>query len=310
MSSVPATQDTPPVLAGRSPAMADLAEQVDALASRGDVTGLLMGEAGVGKGAIAELIHERSPRARRAFVVVHCLAPGAEARLRATDERAPRRRAGRGTLFISEIGCLSPEGQRLLAGWLADEQWESSGPRLLASSAADLVAAVTDGLFSEELYYRLAVMPIVVPPLRARTLDDLGDLIRALAGELSAEIPDAPREIAAAAIDRLAKRPWPGNLRELRNALERSVLRGRGVATLEVDHLPPEIRGGDPFGSEGEYAARTLAEVERIQIERTLRATRHNRTRAAEALGISRATLIKKIREYGLGARPRAAAGG
>jgi transcriptional regulator with PAS, ATPase and Fis domain len=165
---------------------------------------------------------------------------------------------------------------------------------------------VTEGRFREDLYYRLGVMPLHLPPLRARSREDARDTVRALVAELRRGVPDAPREIHPDALELIGSYPWPGNVRELRNVLERALLLARGAPAVLPQHLPAELRGaGDELPLP--HVSRTLAEVERAHIDRTLRAHAANRTRAARELGISRATLIKKIREYELGERPSAA---
>jgi transcriptional regulator with PAS, ATPase and Fis domain len=130
--------------------------------------------------------------------------------------------------------------------------------------------------------------------------------VRALLTELRRNVADTPREIHADALELIGAYPWPGNLRELRNVLERALLLARGTSAALPQHLPLEVRGaGDELSLP--HVSRTLAEVERAHIDRTLRAHAANRTRTARELGISRATLIKKIREYELGERPSAA---
>lgn len=294
------TRRSPEALAGTSPAMRELAENVAVLSDRPDVAVLLLGEPGVGKGALAAVIHARGDRSGRPFVEISCLDARASDDLIDSEGDGARARADDGSLFLAEIWSLPPQAQRAVAGWL---DAGATGPRIMASSSRDLVAAVNDGAFGEDLYYRLAVMAVNVPPLRAREPEDLQALLDAIVARAATQIPDAPRQLADAVTDRLIRYPWPGNLREMRNVVERSMIAARGAARVLWEHLPAEVR--DPLGSDLEYVPRTMADVERIHVERTLRAHRHNRTKAAEALGISRATLIKKIREYGLGPRPR-----
>jgi len=132
------------------------------------------------------------------------------------------------------------------------------------------------------------------------------ETVRALVSELRRGVPDAPHEDGDDALELIGSYPWPGNVRELRNVLERALLLARGTTAVLPAHLPAEVRGsGDDLSVP--HVSRTLAEVERAHIDRTLRAHSANRTRAARELGISRATLIKKIREYELGERPSAA---
>lgn len=294
---------TPDALAGSSPAMRELGDSVAVLADRPAAPVLILGEYGVGKGAIAAAIHEHSERAGRPFVEISCLDPRAAQDVTATDSGNPPGRAEDGSVYLSEIWSLPEPAQRAVAGWL--DAGPSGGSRVMASSSRDLVAAVNDGTFGEDLYYRLAGMAVHVPPLRAREPEDLLALLEAVVSRAANQIPEAPRALAEAVTDRLVRYPWPGNLREMRNIVERAMIAARGAPRVLWEHLPAEVR--DPLGSDLEYVPRTMADVERIHVERTLRAHRHNRTRAAEALGISRATLIKKIKEYGLGPRPRGA---
>jgi transcriptional regulator with PAS, ATPase and Fis domain len=162
------------------------------------------------------------------------------------------------------------------------------------------VAAVNAARFREDLYYRLSVMPICLPPLRSRSREDVVELIGAIADELHPQLPMSPTTIADEALERLLRYPWPGNIRELRNVLERAMIVARGAVRLELVHFPPEVRG---LHAGEVHIGRSLEEVERAHIERTLRAHAQNRTHAARELGISRATLIKKIKQYGLNAR-------
>jgi two-component system response regulator AtoC len=317
-------------LLGSSPTMRELTRQIEQLADSDRTTVLLLGESGTGKGLVAEFIHAHSPRAARAFVEVNCAAfPAAmlEAELFGTERASPGGRdvretqvgqlemADGGTLFLDEIGeldtHLQPKLLRVLEGKPVRRQGGTeeftAHLRLIAATNRDLVNEVTAGRFREDLYYRLSVMPVNLPPLRARSRDDLLELIANVSGELHPQLPDAPPTVSDAALERLLKYSWPGNIRELRNVLERAMIMARGATQIGPEHLPMEVR--DASGSAVEhYVPRTLAEVERTHIERTLAAHQGNRTHAARELGISRATLIKKIREYGLAPSPRAGA--
>jgi DNA-binding NtrC family response regulator len=307
-------------LLGTSPQMRDLAEQIDLLARSDKTTALLLGESGTGKGRVAEAIHAHSPRAGQPFVEVNCAALTAaslDAELfgveRGAQPEGAERRAGLfevadgGSLFLDEIGDLDqhlqPKLLRVLEGKsfrrVGGTEEVRVGVRLIAATSKDLVNEVTAGTFREDLYYRLSVMPIYLPPLRARSREDLVDLIGHLLDELHPHLPDAPSALADAALERLLKYPWPGNIRELRNVLERAMIMGRGSSVIGPEHLPPEVREATGAGVE-HHVPKSLDEVERAHIERTLRAHAANRTRAAKELGISRATLIKKIKEYGL----------
>jgi len=161
------------------------------------------------------------------------------------------------------------------------------------------VEEVQAGRFREDLYYRLSVLPVLLPPLRARAREDLVSLIDRISSELRRQLPHAPLEISEAGLDQLLRHSWPGNIRELRNVLERAMIVGRGSQQITIEHLPPDVRRSVGTGA-ASHVPRTLHDVERVHIERTLRAHNENRTRAARELGISRATLINKIREYQL----------
>lgn len=190
---------------------------------------------------------------------------------------------------------LEGKGFRRLGG----TQEAAPNVRLVAASGKDLVAEVTAGRFREDLYYRLSVMPVHLPPVRARAREDVVELIAHLLADLGRSLPDAPQSLSEAALDRLLRYAWPGNIREMRNVLERAMIMGRGQVRLEVDLLPTEVRSASGAGVE-HHVPRTLEDVERAHIERTLRAHGSNRTHAARELGISRATLIKKIKGFGL----------
>jgi transcriptional regulator with PAS, ATPase and Fis domain len=147
-------------------------------------------------------------------------------------------------------------------------------------------------------------MPLYLPPLRARSREDLVELVGRIVDDLRPHLPAAPQGISDDALDRLLRHAWPGNIRELRNVLERAMIIGRGTEQIDIRHLPAEVRDSSMAVVE-HHVARTLAEIEQMHIERTLRVHNANRTHAARELGISRATLIKKIKEYGLNTRGR-----
>ncbi len=308
------------VAIGSSPAMRELAAQVELVAASDHAPVLLSGEGGTGKGRVAELIHAHSPRAQGAFVSVSCTARASDAlelELFGRDDAAGVSQPGRvevasgGTLFVDEIGDMSPALQLKLIRLLESRSLRRVGGtrdigvdvRVIAATTRDLVSEVNAGRFREELYYRLGVMPLTLPPLRTRSRDDLVELISRLMEELASQLPSAPRALSDAALDALLHHAWPGNMRELRNVLERAMIVGRGSAQVEVVSLPHEVRGSaggnDPIAP---LEGRTLDEVARLHIERTLKRHAGNRTHASRALGISRATLIKKIREFGLAA--------
>jgi two-component system response regulator HydG len=315
-------------LLGSSPAMRDVAQQVALLAESDRTTVLITGESGTGKGYVAETIHRASRRADRPMVEVNCAALAGDAldsELFGQETSTPGggsesvksglfEMAEGGGVFLDEIGDLDSHLQPKLLRVLESRSFRRFGgareiptnTRLIAATAKDLVAEVTAGRYREDLYYRLSVMPIILPPLRARSREDLMELIAHLLQELRPHLLDAPLALDDEAIERLLRYSWPGNVRELRNVLERAMIVARGLERVGADHLPTEVREAAGAGGE-HHVPRTLSEVERIHIDRTLRAHNANRTRAARELGISRATLIKKIKEYGLesnGVRP------
>ncbi len=307
------------VAIGSSERMQELATQVELLAASDRTTVLLLGESGTGKGRVAELIHAHSPRAHGPLVEVNCAAHthealeaelfGAEDSSRGGGRPGLLEMATGGTLFVDEIGALPPALQPKLLRILEGKMFRRVGGtrdmcvdvRIIAATNKDLVNEVNAGHFREDLYYRLTVMPLNLPPLRARAREDLVELIARLMEELAPNLPSAPREVSEGALDALLRYAWPGNIRELRNVLERGMIVGRGEPRVELHALPLELRGTAPGGWSPERGeGRSLAVVEREHIERTLRANDGNRTHTARELGISRATLIKKIREFGL----------
>ena len=307
-------------LLGSSPAMRELAHQIELLAAAERTTVLLIGETGTGKGRVAEAIHASSPRASRPFVELSCAGLSAaaleselfgyEAGATAT---AKERKLGLfevadgGTLFLDEIGALDAAIQPKLLKVMEGKSFRRMGGtqeisvdvRVIAATIKDLASEVVEERFREDLYYRLSVMPVHLPPLRARAREDMLDLIARSLEELHVQLPEAPVELSEGALDQLLRYSWPGNVRELRNVLERAMIVGRGARKIGTEHLPPEVRAATGAGVE-RHVPKSLEEVERAHIERTLRAHNDNRTRAAKELGISRATLINKIRAYGL----------
>ena len=288
-----------PWLPGSALPLRELAEQAARAAADDRTPVLLVGERGTGKTRLASLLHARGARRDRPFVEVRCAAldAGTAEALLARDGLLAS--AAGGTLFLSEVGALAAARQAELLEVVSGARGDV---RVIAGSSRDLAVAITDGAFREDLYYRLSVMPLYLPPLRARAAADLVELAGDVFEELAVLLPEAPRIASPSALERLARVSWPGNVRELRLALERAMTAAAGADVLRPEHLPPELRGGDSMEA---HEPRSLADVEREHVERTLRAHRGNRTHAARELGISRATLIKKVREYGLDAATR-----
>ena len=286
-------------------------------------TVLLTGESGSGKEAVARAVHRASPRGGKAFVAVNCGAIPEnllESELfgheRGAFTGADRAREGLfeeadgGTLFLDEIGELSLPLQVKLLRVLQERTIRRVGGtgeravdvRVLAATARDLVDEVREGRFREDLFYRINVVQIHVPPLRTRP-EDVPPLaehfLRLHAKRLGVEAPGLPRDLVPV----LAAYSWPGNVRELENVIERAlVLSGGRVA---VEHLPPHVRTGrHPFqvpDDDGDLSVkRRLPALEKSLIERALERSRGNRTRAAELLDLSVRALSYKIHDYGL----------
>lgn len=315
----PPTQ--PETLVGGGPAMVEVFHTL-ARAARTDATILLVGESGTGKELLARHVHALSARARGPFVAINCAAipenlleselfghekgafTGAVARRIGRFERAHG-----GTLFLDEIGDMSLALQAKILRALQEREIERVGGhapipvnvRIVAATHRDLAAEVRAGRFREDLLYRLAVVTVRVPPLRERGVD-----IEHLALHYIAYYAHAHRKpltgVAEATLERLRLYPWPGNVRQLRNVLERAVLMASGPVLLP-HHLPPELQDdGDPLDT---LVARDgpvprLADVERALIERAVRSSGGNLKLAAQWLGIHRNTLRRKLEEYGL----------
>ncbi len=311
-------------LLGSSPAMHELARQIELFARSDPTPVLLVGESGTGKGRVARTLHGLGPRRAGAFVQASCtglsvglldaelfgVEGGGRHAAKAMGGAQPTgllEAAGGGTLFLEEIGALHSRLQPKLLEVLEGSRMRLPGEtrevpidvRLVASTARDLVTEIAEGRFREDLYYRVSIMPLHVPPLRARAREDILQIAALLLDELRSQLPDSPAKLSEEGQDHLLRYSWPGNVRELRNILERSMILARGKDRIEADHLPTDIRRAPLAGAE-RHTPRSLAEVERLHIERTLRVHDQNRTRAARELGISRATLINKIKTYAL----------
>jgi transcriptional regulator with GAF, ATPase, and Fis domain len=218
-----------------------------------------------------------------------------------------------GTVFLDEIGDLAPELQPKLLKILEDREFRRLGGtspvavdiRLIAATNRDLRGKVESGEFREDLYYRLNVVPIVLPPLRDRSGGDRVDLMERILESLRAQMGARTVRLSDRAIQSLLNYSWPGNVRELRNVLERAIILagGAGAGVIDPEHLPLAVRSSpldSGWRTESEGKLPTLVEIERDHVERTLRALGGNRTRAAESLGVTRATLLRKIQRFGL----------
>ncbi|MBI3030594.1 MAG: sigma-54-dependent Fis family transcriptional regulator [Candidatus Rokubacteria bacterium] len=308
-------------LVGSSPAMQDIMRQLD-LAAPTDATLLFVGESGTGKELVARTVHELSPRRKGSFVAVNCAAipetlleseifghekgafTGALERRQGCFELADG-----GTLFLDEVAEMRPATQVKFLRVLQEGQFRRLGGktevrvdvRVIAATNRDPLEAVREGVLREDLYYRLNVFAIVLPPLRER-MEDLPELIQAFLAEFNERHRRSIRGVDDGALELLRRHRWPGNVRELRNVLERAVIVcPRDL--IRAEHLPaplgstpaatPSAEGGAllPIGT-------SLEEAERQLILRTLAHTGNNKTRAAEILGISLKTLHNKLNKY------------
>jgi DNA-binding NtrC family response regulator len=307
----------------RSPAMARALERVHRVAPMRS-TVLISGESGVGKELVARLIHFGSPRREEAFIALNCAAiptslieselfghekgafTGAHARSRGKFELADK-----GTLFLDEIGDMDPATQAKLLRVLEQKEFMRVGGdrnlrvdvRLIAATNADLESLVSEGGFRRDLYYRLKVVTITVPPLRERQLD-IPPLVETFLDELARDNGVPRKSIDPDALLALQAYRWPGNVRELKNMIE-SLLVSIPGDRIRLDDLPPTVRKSrsDPVGG-GLTPGMTISEVERELIRVTLEHTGGNRTHSASLLGIGVRTLQRKIRGYGIDVAP------
>jgi DNA-binding NtrC family response regulator len=301
----------------QSPAMTTVLDLVERVAPT-DATLLIQGESGTGKELIAQAVHHASPRAPRPFVAVNCGAvPEAllESELfghvRGAFTGAVAAKLGLfeeahgGTLFLDEVGEMPAALQVKLLRVLQSGEFRRLGAtqalttdvRVLAATNRDLVEMVRQGMFRDDLFYRLNVIRVVLPPLRERR-EDIPALaehfLARSAGKLNREL-----RLSAEAVEHLLRYPWPGNVRELEHAIERAAILARG-ATVSPDDLPPHVAAGLELGPSPALPRQiTLAEAERIHILQTLERFGGNHSSAAEALGIGRTTLWRKLKEYG-----------
>ena len=314
-----------PQLVAEGPAMKEVLRVVQKVAPA-PTTVLIEGESGTGKELIARALHDLSPRAERPFVAVNCgaiPAPLIESELFGhtkgafTDARTAKRglfeEADGGTLLLDEIGELPPPVQPALLRVLQQGEVRRVGDarstrvdvRVLASTNRDLASQVQAGRFREDLYYRLNVVQVRLPPLRERQ-EEIGQLAERLIARHAERIGVAPRRLLPRALELLQRYRWPGNVRELENALERALVLSEDDE-IGPDALPdavqrtlvPEPVPGslDPDDLSVKRAQRVL---EADLIRRALERTEGNRTRAAELLELSPRALLYKIREYGL----------
>jgi two-component system, NtrC family, response regulator AtoC len=306
-------------ITGESPAMRAVFQTVQQVApSRATV--LITGETGTGKELIAKAIHNLSPRKNGPFIAVHAAAlPTSllESELFGHEKGAftgaVERRIGRfeladgGTLFLDEVGELEPPMQVKLLRVLEERAFERVGGaktlqvdvRLVAATNKVLKKLVSEGKFRDDLFYRLSVVAVDLPALRARR-EDIPLLVRGFLDEFGRENNKTVRDLTPEAMNVLLAYDWPGNVRELRNAIEQMVVLARNER-LTVRDVPVAIRSGADLSRINVVrTGMTVEDAERQLIVQALKETDGNRTRAAQKIGISRRTLHRKLKEYGL----------
>jgi len=308
---------------GRSRPMQTLFHLLETVAASSS-TILITGETGTGKEVVARAIHHNSPRRAHRFVALNCSAiPETllEAELfghvRGAFTGAVGARQGRfeqshkGTLFLDEVGTMSPALQVKLLRALQEREFERIGDnqtikvdvRVIAATNSDLARLVAAGSFREDLFYRLNVIPIQLPSLRERR-DDIPLLAKHFLAKFA---PSSSVHASQSAIRALMAYDWPGNVRQLENAMERAIALSAGRPEIDVADLPPELQQAPDvsrppyveFPEEGLDLPRYLAAIERDLIDRALDRTHGNRNRAADLLRIKRTTLVEKLKRIG-----------
>ncbi len=323
------TQETIEQVIGRqlltqTPSLMPLVERLSLAASH-EVTVLLTGETGTGKTFLARLIHDCSSRKDEPFLTVPCGAQPANliesaffGHAKGAFTGADRSKigkfeaAGNGTILLDEIDTLGMEQQAGLLRVIETGEFEPVGcnetrhcnARIIVASNWDLEEAVSAGKFRQDLYYRLNVMSFHLPPLRER-IQDIAPLARALVARFNTKFRKELFDISLLAMDALESFPWPGNIRQMENFIQQAVLVSSGPELL-LEHLPQQVREYRPariliptrLG--GDSLTRNREQVERNIIQRTLVVNGYSRINTANALGISRVTLYKKMKKYGL----------
>jgi two-component system nitrogen regulation response regulator NtrX len=313
-------------LIGSGPAMQRVFEMIQKVAET-DLTVLIRGASGTGKELVAQALHQHSPRKDQPFVAVNCAAISRElveselfGHEKGAFTGADARRAGRfeaadrGTVFLDEIGDMAPETQAKVLRVLQEHSLERVGGtqpievdvRIVAATHRNLEAEVKNGRFREDLYYRLKVVELDLPPLRERT-EDLPALVQRFLEQVAERLGREKKRLTDQALARLIRHPWPGNVRELRNVIEQAAVLAPGESIEEVDlNLSGAVDGGAAQGSElvdmpfSDAKKRVVEDFERSFLLRALRDNDGNISRTAEAIGMVRQSLQQKIRELEL----------
>ena len=305
---------------GNSPQMVTIYNKVKQLAAT-HATVLILGETGTGKELVAQAIHHNSPRRDERFVKLDCTALSSsiiESELFGHEKGAftgaIRRRAGRfeisdgGTLFLDEVGDIPILVQAKLLRVLQDREFERVGGtdpiktdvRLICATHRDLADMVDRGDFRDDLYYRLNVVTLTLPPLRERR-DDIPIFVDHYITRFNKEHNKTVEGFTRGAMDRLLSYSWPGNVRELRNMLEGLVVLSSGRDTIDVTQLPPNVRDSDG-GTSGLRlrVGMSMKEIEKHAIQETMKQTGHDKQKTATILKIGLRTLYRKLKEYGI----------
>ncbi len=314
-------RQTDRLILGRSKAMQEIYRIVERVCQSSQATVLIEGESGTGKEMIAKAIHHNTPGRTGPFMEINCGSLPANLleselfgheRGAFTDAKVQKRglveMAAGGTLFLDEIGEMPIELQAVLLRVIETKRFKRVGGtedievrlRIVAATNQDMKRAIAEKRFRKDLYYRLNVVPIQLPPLRERP-EDLPILANYFIDGFNKELSKNIRGLSPSARARLQEYSWPGNVRELRNVIERAILLESDDLIL-LEHLPLEISAGmtesfEPDERE-EFVPIALSESEREQILKTIEWARGNKTRAARTLGISRQTLREKLRQY------------
>jgi two-component system, NtrC family, nitrogen regulation response regulator NtrX len=307
-------------IVGRSPALEKLLREVEQ-AGPSAARVLIQGEHGTGKELVARALHAASPRRDMPFVAVNCSAIPEElieselfGHERGSFTGATQARRGRfeeahgGTLFLDEVGDLSPRAQTKLLRVLQEGELSRVGGnrvikvdvRVIAATNRDLAARARSGEFREDLYFRLAVVPMSVPPLRERP-EDIPLLVEHFATQLARETGGRPRTFSASAVELFLRHPFPGNVRELRNLVERLLIMSPG-ATIGPEQVRAVLPRDEGVAEGGTRLGEAVREFERRQIEAALQSAAGSMTQAAARLGLERSHLYKKMKK--LGVRP------